>query len=67
MKIIYQDKNERYNNRGVNSVGIVVCVGRVSRHLKEKYFGRLREWKSIICNSVRISNGFKKIIWQRRQ
>jgi len=63
MHIIYLDNNERYNNRGVNSVGIVVYIGRVSRHLKEKYFGRLREWKSIICNSERISNRFKKIIW----
>ena len=40
MQTIYMDENKGSTSRGTNLVGIVIYVGRSSRHVKRKCIGR---------------------------
>jgi len=43
MQTIYKDENERGSSRKTDSVGVIICARRVSRHLEEECpggFGR---------------------------
>jgi len=42
MQIIYQNKDERRSSERTNTVDFVICVRKISRHLKEKYTGEFR-------------------------
>jgi len=41
MQTIYTDENERSTSRETNPVGVVICTGRSSRHVKGECIRRL--------------------------
>jgi len=41
MQTIHKNKDERGDGRRTDSIGIVVCTGRVSEYIERKYVGRL--------------------------
>ena len=43
MQIIHKNKNERSVSKGTSTVGIIIYVGGISRHLERKYNERLRK------------------------
>ncbi len=43
MQIIYKNKDERDDSRRVNSVGTIIYIERISKHLKGEYFGESRD------------------------
>ena len=42
MQIIQESKDEEDTIREADLVGVVLCAGRVGRHMEEKYVGRTR-------------------------
>jgi len=42
MQIIYQNENERSGSQRTDSVGVIICAGRVGRCLERKYTRRFR-------------------------
>ena len=40
MQTIYIDENEESTSGGTNLVGVVICVGRSSKHVERKCIGR---------------------------
>ena len=36
MQVVYKDKDEEGNSRGADSVDVIICARRISRHLKGK-------------------------------
>ena len=44
----------------------IICVGRASRYIEEKYFRRFRGRRSDICGSRGIFVRTKKEVWRRR-
>ena len=70
MQTLYKnkDKDKRDNNRRADSMNAIICVGRVSWYLEEKYFGEFRSRNTRICNSRGIFGRFEeRIQWRRWQ
>ena len=40
MQVVYKNEDERGGSRIVNLVGIIICVGGISRYLKGEHVGR---------------------------
>jgi len=63
MQVVYQNEDERSDSRETNSIGIIICIGRVSRYLEGKYFGGLGSRRIGLYNSRRISSRSEEGIW----
>ena len=60
------NKSEEYSSWRVDVVDVIVYIGRISRHLKEEYYERLRKRKLELYNCRRIFIRSKERIWWRR-
>ena len=66
MQVIHQDKDKRSDSGETDSVGTVIYVGRIGRHLEGKCIGRLRRRIIGIQDNWRIFGRHKKGVWERR-
>ena len=62
MQTLYQNEDERKDDRRVDSMDFVICIGNVSRCVKGEHFGRFRSRGIGIYNSGRIFSRNKKRI-----
>lgn len=60
MQIIYQNENKRSVGRRTNIVCFDIYIEIISRYLKEKYVGRLKDRKTGVPNSGRFPNRAEK-------
>ena len=40
MQIVYKNKNERYNSRRIDTMGIILCIRRIGIYLERNHNGR---------------------------
>ena len=52
--------NEKYFSRGTNSIGLIICTGRISKYLEKEHFERFSNWKVEVFNGWRLSNWAEK-------
>ena len=67
MQVVFKNENERSSSEKTNSVDIVLCVGRVSRHLEGKYTRGFGSEEFRIWDSRRVFSRLKEGIWKKRQ
>jgi len=48
MQVIFENENKRSNDRGMNSIGIVVCVESIGKCVEGEYIERFRIRRSRI-------------------
>jgi len=66
MSIINQNKDERSNSGEADSMGIVICVGRISRCLEIKHIRGFRSRIIGIQDCGGIFDKYKERVWRRR-
>ena len=66
MQTIFENKNKGGNGRRINSIGTVICVGRVGDYMEGKFIREFRDRRDKIWISRRIFVRIKKEVWRRR-
>lgn len=51
IQALYKNEDKRCDNREADSIGVVICIKRVSQYLEEKCIGKLRSKNTRIYNS----------------
>ena len=51
IQVVYKNKNERASSRRTNSVGIVICAGKVSRYMERECLKEFRDRNVGVYNS----------------
>ena len=60
MHVGYKDENKGGGSKGVGIVGVVICTGRISKHMEIECNRGSREWKIDICNSGKFFTDLKQ-------
>ena len=62
MQIVYKNEDKKDSSQRANSVGIIVCVGRIGKYLErehiERFGGGLLEYKTVGKSLVEIKKEF---------
>ena len=66
MQTVYMHEDEEGTSGEANSMGVVICAGRVSRHLEEEHVGGPGGRTIRIQDSRRILDRYKRGVWKRR-
>ena len=67
MQVIYKDKDKEGNSREADSVGVIICARRISRHLKEKCLGGVGRRKIGIWISGGVFGSHQEEVWRKRE
>ena len=66
MQVIYQNKNKKDNSKRTDPVGIIICIRKTSKYLKEKCFRKFGDRSIEIYNNRVIFDRLEKRIQKRR-